>query len=154
MPTPTTVVDDAILLHRPEMIDAVLEEMEDDDAKQELAKIRARAEIEQRRCAKHREELQTLQSMAAAGPNVSNASSSRAPMPISGNVGPLCNGYSVQQAQQWAPPDSRLRLEQKWHFRWRIEADYLCGMRSKSFGTEPGQPSGYQAMVWCLNIAW
>lgn len=62
-------------------------------------------------------------------------------------------GYTANEARMWAPPGSRVTKERRWHNRWRIEAEVLGGIRSKSWGEATGL-TDYEAMAWVLRLAW
>ena len=147
---PEVTVSDALLLKSSDMLDMVLEEADDEDAKLELQKLRAKAEAEHRRQLKVDAELHAVSTSAG---RASSSSCKPVRSPVTSQVRESVAGYSVEEARQWAPPGCTLTKEMRWHTRWRATSQEIGGVRSKSFSAD-GLVSDFKAMVWVLNVAW
>ena len=169
--TPTRLAnDEAVILKHGSMLTTVAEELEDEDMLDEIRRLKERALAEQRRIEKKNVEIHGTVPVGGIDPAGAASSSSAGgvgPVAVGGSgpaaaarqqplantyIAPKDSGYSVQEARAWAPSGCRLTKESKWHFRWRAEAPYLGGIKSKSFG--PAGLSDYDAMVWILTLAW
>lgn len=166
--TPATLAStEASLMKHASMMVTVAEELEDEDMLDEIRRMKERALAEQRRVDKKTQELSGNKPADAASCS-SRSRSSVDGGALAGGIDPAVAltrmpladtsvarkdaGYSQEEARLWAPPGCRLTKECKWHFRWRAEASYLGGIKSKSFG--PAGLSDYGAMVWVLTLAW
>eukprot|EP00439_Symbiodinium_sp_Y106_P016296 s580_g2.t1 len=68
------------------------------------------------------------------------------------NAAVQSGSYDVESARKWAPPQCTLTKELNWHTRWRVEAPYLGGIKSKSFKKD-GPIKDWDALVRCWTSA-
>ncbi|CAE7236830.1 unnamed protein product [Symbiodinium sp. CCMP2456] len=151
--TPQEFVKASPVMQNEDLFDIALED-EDSDLQEELRKLKQQALKQQEASLRKRAELRSQLS-----PDSSRGSSSASAMPPGQPQRPRQNAavhsgrYDVESARKWAPPQCTLTKEMNWHTRWRVEAPYLGGIKSKSFKKD-GPIKDWDALVWVLTLAW